>query len=181
MNNTDDIEQKLTLNMNTTKTGQSLLDRRPYALGNRPPSYLKTRYCWTDINDKYYQGINMTININPDPSKIEDYNNRKLVNNILCEYIDHETKIMKAVGVYEYGSKGKEYGKLHYHIAIKILPKDRTDIENQLLKLFNQKSNCKHRTLQTKMIKDVKHRQDYINYMKKESQNKIKCLFVKNI
>lgn len=176
----ESIVKKLTLDFNIPLNDtirDSFIDGGP--LGNRPPKNILTRYPWTDIDDKYYQGVNLSININPDPSKINDYNNKKLLNNILLHYINNEVKIQKAIGVYEYGSKGAHYGKLHYHIAIKT--NYRKDIEDKLIEMFNQRSNCKHRTLQSKPFKDVKHRTDYINYMKKETQNKIKCLFIKNL
>lgn len=171
---------KLTLDF--TNSGHSLpaghwLGGLP--LGNRPPNHIVTRYPWESVPSNWYQGLSLSLNLNPDPNKIEDYNNRKLVNNILLQYINNEAKIQKAIGVYEWGKYGAEYGKLHYHIALKTT--HRKDVEEELLKLFNDRPNCAHRTLTVKPFKDVKHRTDFINYMKKENQNKIKCLFIKNL
>ena len=43
-------------------------------------------------------------------------------------------------------------------------------------KEFNRQTNARHRTIQTSPNKDVATRQRRINYLKKETQNKIKCL-----
>lgn len=151
----------------------------PTPLGKRSNSHLMTRYPWEMIPEEYIRGINLVINLNPDPNKIEDYNNKKLVNNMLMHYIDNEKNITKAIGVYEWGKNGPKYGKLHYHMLLKT--SNRKVVEENLSELFNDRRNLKCRTINTKFIKDVKHRTDYLNYMKKEQQNKIKCLFIKNI
>lgn len=146
---------------------------RPVTLGNRPPKKVLTHQAYPA--DTWYKGLNLSINLNPDPSKISDFNNLNLLNKILLPYIENETKIQKAIGVYEYG-KGC---KIHYHIAIKT--SSRQVIEEDLIKLFNQKVNARHRTLNSKLFKDAKHRADYIQYMKKEPHNNACCLFIKNL
>lgn len=155
------------------------------SLGNRTPQILdKTnimhiRIPWSLVPTKWFRGLNLSINLNPDPSKIPDFNNKLVVNNILINYIRDEVHIQKAIAVYEYGPKGKTYGKLHFHIAIKT--NNQKAVREGLALLFNKKVNCRHRTINAKRFRDEKHRQDYINYMHKENQNKIKCLFVKNL
>lgn len=169
--NTIEIETNGSLSVGSRLGGLSL--------GKRPPTHIVTRYPWELISDSYYKGLNLTINLNPDPNKIEEYNNKKYVNNILINYIENEKTITKAIGVYEWGKNGPKYGKLHYHIILKT--QNRKGVEESLSELFNCRRNLKCRTISSKHLKDVKHREDYVNYMKKEQQNKNKTLFVKNI
>ncbi len=168
----------LELTLDFSKNGSSP-GEAAFPLGKRPPNHIVTRYPWEQIPDKWYQGLNLTLNLNPDPNKINDYNNKKLVNNILLHYINNEILIQKAIGVYEWGKNGAHYGKLHYHIAIKTT--DRKTVEEKINNIFNKRTNLKCKTLTSKPFRDVKHRTDYIKYMKKEQQNKIKCLFIKNL
>lgn len=148
-------------------------------LGERPPTHIALRHPWDKVNDHYYKDLNLVVNLNPDPKKIEDYNNKKLVNKILLNFIDNEKTVTKAIGVYEWGKYGTNHGKLHYHFMVKVT--NRKNFEDKLSELFNERYNLKCRTITSKVIKDVDHRNTYIKYMKKEQQNKIKCLFVKNI
>lgn len=170
------VEQALTLNIGTSSSSLSM--EAAFALGNRPPSTHR-RYPWDLIKTDYYKGLNLVINLNPDPNKIEDYNNKALVNKILIDYIESDEKVQKAIGVYEWGKYGPKYGKLHYHIILKT--NHRKMVEEELQKLFNCRRNLRQVTITSKVIKDNKHKQDYLNYMKKEQQNKVKCLFIKNM
>lgn len=54
-------------------------------------------------------------------------------------------------------------------------------VEDQLQEMFNCRRNLKTVTLTSKLIKDNKHKKDYLKYMTKEQQNKDKCLCIKNI
>ena len=173
-----DISQKLTIDFIIRGPSNCTIPGTAAPLGDRPPT-TQRRYPWDLIPETYYKGLNLVITLNPDTLKIEDYNNKKYVNNILINYINNEETIQKAIGVYEWGKQGAHYGKLHYHFLIKTL--DRSRIEQNLLDLFNSRRNLRDRTLYTKLIKDVDHRNTAIKYLKKEQQNKSKCLFIKNL
>lgn len=66
-------EDPLVLNIGTCTKALSM--EAAFSLGKRPPSTHR-RYPWELIKEEYYKGLNLVINLNPDPAKIEDYNNK---------------------------------------------------------------------------------------------------------
>lgn len=139
----------------------------------------QTRVLWDNVPAKSYKG-NMFLTLNPDPNCewYTTHTDKKLLVTkylSLIQYLKDTHKIKSSVSVYEYGKEGKKNGKLHFHAVLRTEEKDQ--VENAILKEFNQRSNAKHRTLNIKIIKKVADRENMIAYLKKEQQNKKKCLY----
>lgn len=151
----------------------------PLGIGRQiiPWKTINYRMPWLMIPEKHLKGLNFSFNLNMD-EHINDYENTRKwqIPKVLLflEKLKADKIIYKYLIVYEYGKYGKKHGKIHFHGLVKTL--DREEFEKQTLKVFNKRTNCTHRTLTTKHIKDPEHRATYLNYIKKEQHNKIKCL-----
>ena len=186
---TESNDKILTLDFNqkNTCTQQGLL-----FLGNSRPTErpalerplqpwitANVRRAWDVVPQKSLRG-NFFMTLNPDPN-CDWYTTNNDKKTIVTKFLTAIEKLkasrilLSSVFVYEYGDKGKKDGKIHFHGIIKTEDKDA--ITNAILKEFNQRSNAKHRTLNLKVIKKVSDRENMINYMKKECQNKKKCLY----
>ena len=150
-------------------------------LGDSTPKFSDRPYYrvpWSDIPSKRLQACNLAFTLNADCRVDFDVYDRKISNpkliNLLLE-LKKKDIVKKITCVYEYGEKGKLHGKLHYHGIASV--NDRETFEKAILQTFNKRSDVKHRTLHTKLFKAVVDRDRYLNYMKKEEQNKKKCLF----
>lgn len=132
---------------------------------------------WDEIPEEHMKGMNFFFTLNIDPS-IDGYENTKKwqIPKVLLFFkkMQMDRIISKYVIVYEWGKKGKSHGKLHFHGFIKTIK--RNEFEDEVCKEFNRQTNCRHRTIQTSVNKDVATRERRINYIKKATQNKIKCL-----
>ena len=174
------INDILTIDFNGNKKNK-VNDFGVLTLGNSTPivPWKSDHYraSWDTIPIGHVKGMNLSININMD-NTLDWYANTKKIQIpaiLLCfEKIKLEGIINKYVLVYEWGKYGKKDGKLHYHGLVKTKKKD--EFINSVNKEFNKRKQCSHRTLRCNWIKDLEHRQRYLNYMRKESQNKIKCL-----
>ena len=153
-------------------------------LGNStPPQPWNTanmRNPWDRIPDKLYKGMNFFFTLNPDPNcewYTHDTDKKKIVTQFLCmmQELKFQHLINKSISIYEYGKYGAKHGKLHFHGFIQT--KDKQSVEKVIAKHFNNRSNVLHRTINFKVIKSVTDRDQMLNYMKKEQQNKIKCLY----
>jgi hypothetical protein len=135
------------------------------------------RIPWEDISDKTARSCNLIFTLNPDMRVDFDCKDRKICNPKFMDLL-HKMKmdglLTHIVAIYEYGERGKSHGKLHYHGIAKVA--DRSKFEAELLKMFNKRSQVKHRTLHTKLVRTVADHDRYYKYMKKENQNKVKCL-----
>lgn len=145
--------------------------RQPWDVNN-------VRRAWDVVPGKSLKG-NFFMTLNPDPNCdwYTTHNDKKLIVTKFLTTIHNlkvSRKLISSVFVYEYG-QGKKDGKIHFHGIIKTEDKDA--ITDAILKEFNQRSNAKHRTLNLKIIKKVSDRENMITYMKKEQQNKKKCLY----
>lgn len=133
---------------------------------------------WNQIPEQHLKGCNLSFNLNLDTHIIGYQNTRKWqIPRILLffEQLKQKSIIKKYIIVYEWGKEGKSHGKLHYHGMVK--SSNRFEFEEEILNEFNKRTQCKHRTLQTKIFNDVEHRSYLFNkYYRKETQNKIKCL-----
>ena len=151
----------------------------PLGIGRQitPWKHDNYRSPWDTIPDDHLKGLNFTFNLNID-TNIDNYENTKKFQIpkvlLFLEKMKTDKIIFKYIIVYEWGKFGKKSGKLHFHGLIKT--KQRDIFTQEIGKEFNKKTNCMHRTLTTKHIKDLEHRVTYLKYLKKESQNKIKCL-----
>jgi hypothetical protein len=135
------------------------------------------RIPWSDITPKKLTACNIIFTLNPDIRVDFDCKDRKICNaKFLSQCIELKNKGMLThmTAVYEYGEKGKEHGKLHYHGIVKVA--DRSLWEKEVLSIFNKRSQVSHRTLNTTLIKSTDDRDRYLKYMKKEAQNKVKTL-----
>ena len=133
---------------------------------------------WDEVEDSHLKGMNFFFTLNIDPS-VEWYENTKKcqiprVLNFFDE-LKYKSIINRFIIVYEWGKKGKSHGKLHYHGFIKTIHKD--EFINEVKKTFNKQTNALHRTIQVSVNKSVKDRENRIQYLRKEQQNKIKCLY----
>lgn len=137
---------------------------------------------WKEISDKSIQGCNMAFTLNPDIRVDFDVYGKVCIDKLLevvwklkCDNI-----LKKIICVNEYGqnkdksTKSPEDGKLHFHGFVKVT--NRQTFEKAMLKTFNKRCQLSHRTLQTKLFRQVEDRTRYYNYMKKEQQNQDKCL-----
>ena len=174
-----------TINMNGGTT--SLVDSTapyfgPNLIGDPIKYYSKlhTRVPWDLIPECHFRGMNFMVNINPDANcdwYTHDTDKQNLVPRLISLIEESKTKslINKATFVYEYGKFGKQHGKLHFHGLIQ------TNKKQEFLKIisnkFNQRKNLIHRTCVIKHCKSPDDRNRFLNYMKKESQNKTKCLY----
>ncbi len=153
-------------------------------LGNRaqnnPWIQHNVRMPWDLIPENTMKGCNFFVTLNPDPN-MDWYTNDTDKKTIITKFLKtiQELKdlniINKCVFIYEYGKYGKKHGKLHFHGFIKTTQKQ--EFEKRIYQVFNDRSNLKHRTLNLKNIKSVKDRDQMTNYLKKEPQNKLKCLY----
>lgn len=178
------MNSKLTVNFGHTKTysndskpkghTSSLVDSMP----SSPWKTIRHRMPWDLIGLKHYKGMNFFFTINPDPS-IDFYENKKLFLVpkilILLEKLKDEGLVKKSIIVYEWGKFGKKHGKLHFHGMLQT--KDKQACIDKINKIFNKKTNCRHRTTRLDHIKTVVDRNRMIKYMQKEQHNKLKCLY----
>lgn len=133
---------------------------------------------WSLVPESHLKGMNFLWTLNVDPA-VEGYENTKkrqipaLL--LFLDKIKRHMLINKSVVVYEWGNKGKSHGKLHFHGMLKTSKKDQ--VVDEFIKEFNSRLAIRHRTFHIKHVKSVADRDRYINYMKKEQQNKNKLLY----
>lgn len=164
-------------------------DKKTYSngvltLGNSTPNHpwdtTKVRTPWDKIPEKHLAGMNFFFTLNPDPNcewYTHDVDKKVIVTKFLTliQELKFRHLINKSISIYEYGQYGAKHGKLHFHGFLKTT--DRQTVEKAFAEVFNNRSNIVHRTINTKIIKSVQDRDQMLNYMKKEQQNKIKCLY----
>lgn len=147
---------------------------------------LKYRYPWDKITKTESNACSLSWTLCPDVRCEFDVRDKKVVFPKLFEVLKklkNNSICKKIISNYEYGEKGKEYGKLHMHGLVQFEKTDskskknnREIFEEELLKVFNRRSNCKHKTLYTKLLRTQDDRDRYLRYLKKEQQCKIKTL-----
>lgn len=181
----EEVIRLLTINFDKSRGAQqtesgvlSLGNSTPIPPWKQPANY---RILWDDIPDKFYKGMNFLVTINPDPNcdwYIGDTHKATIITKYLnlMEKLQMNCTIRSSISIYEYGKYGKAHGKLHFHALIKT--KDRCRFFVEVCRVFNKRSNLRHRTCDIKTIKSVKDRTQMINYFKKEIQNKKKCLYL---
>ncbi len=157
------------------------------------------RLPWDLIDYENINNMNYHVTINPDPQCgwITSCNDLKLHNNKFRQFLleCRKEKLYKnIISIYEYGKHGKEYGKVHYHILLQ------TNKINKFVEMAISYfgTNCKTRWRNTVVKKPIiidrkvseyatdeekvnnyKQQVKFIheNYMRKESQNRHKCLY----
>ena len=198
MNNDLDLEKVLSINWGTTTLVPSapksnfwttvqntIVD--PFRQGWRLP--------WDMLDKKDLYKMNYHVTISPDPIHETDFYSRKVANKVLRQFLLELKKNMlfdNIICVYEYGTRGKKYGKLHWHILFKT--RYIRKIEEVSNRYFaTSKSRARHTTVIKRIridkthadssdevkVENYKQQIDYImqKYMQKETQNKTKCLY----
>lgn len=149
-----------------------------------------------DYDEIYKSSWHVTVNADYQCDWVtnENKNDKTYMNNRLKNLLTKlklEGLFKNITVVYEYGELGKEYGKLHWHMLV----------DTCKIRLFEQEFNrefgttkqrCKATTVCKKitidkgtpnvpelMVANYKENVDYVlkHYMRKESQNRIKCLY----
>jgi hypothetical protein len=186
---TQDLDNKLTIDFNNPKKANGLGATNTLVDSSATKNGLtnvlqkeqqsRIRISWDKLPSKCYNGGNFFFTLNPDPN-VQWYTHNTDKKVIFDKYIETFEKIKdlgylkKSYSVYEYG-QGKKNGKIHFHGFIHTTNKKK--FEEEIYKVFNEKSNCKHRTLNLKTIKTTLDRQRMQKYLKKETQNKIKLFY----
>lgn len=150
-----------------------------------------------DYDNLYNMQYHVTINPDPNCEWITSCNDLKLHNKKYKEFLREcqKNKLYKnIISVYEYGKHGKEYGKVHYHILLQTNKinkfiemaisyfgtNNKTRWRNTIVKkqITIDKSIGADATIDEK-VSNYRSQIDYImnKYMKKESQNRHKCLY----
>lgn len=153
------------------------------------------RLPWDMINLENLYKMNYHVTISPDPLHSEDFYDRKYANKVFRQFLNELKKnklYSQIISVYEYGPRGKKYGKLHWHILF------RTNKVRKIEKISNtyfgtSPKRCKATTVVKRIridknyvarsdidkIANYKKQVEFImnNYMKKEQHNKQKCLY----
>ncbi len=157
------------------------------------------RLPWDLVDKAHIYEMNYHITINPDPhcKWMTSGNDKKEINSRFRAFLESckkEKYYKNIICIYEYGKRGKQYGKVHYHILLKTSKvnkfveeaiehfgsKEKKRWKNTVVKKPIQldKSLSVHATDEEKVANY--HKQiDYImnKYMTKESQNRHKCLY----
>lgn len=156
-------------------------------LGNSSrPSLWRPHYkvLWETIDQTYDRtGINLSINLNPDMKVDYNCKDPKVMNPKIINYLwDSYQKgiLLKCLMVSEYGERGKNDGKLHYHMAVKLkssLDENRREVfEKGLLSFTSVRQKCQHITLKSSLFRTVPDRDRYITYLRKEPHNHLTCM-----
>lgn len=197
------IQKSLTIDWGNSPLGASCPKITPgmFTPGNPIVCPFKPgwRRPWDDIDMSALYEMNYHITINPDPMNqlSKDVYDKKVMFTIFRQFLEEckKNKYYKnIICVYEYGAKGKRYGKLHFHCLFKTHCCNK--IKEIACKYFG--SSKKNRHITTVVVKRItidkvsgdirsdqekvdnyKEQVDYImhKYMKKETQNKVKCLY----
>jgi hypothetical protein len=156
------------------------------------------RLPWDNIDYAEVYNMKYHVTINPDPQCgwITSCNDLKLHNKRLKEFL-REAKKEKAfkniILVYEYGKNGKEYGKVHYHILLSTNKINK--FTEMAISYFGSNNKTRWRNTVVKKpitldrnvsvdatdamkVENYRSQIDSIlKYLKKESQNRHKCLY----
>ncbi len=197
-----EIEKSLTIDWQSNplvRTANSDLGFFQKVVTQTDPLKQGWRLPWDNIDMEKLYEMKYHVTINPDPQCgwITSCNDLKTHNNHYREFI-RECKKLKyfknIISVYEYGKNGKEYGKIHYHILLQ------TNKINKFIEMaityFGTSNKTRWRntvvkstiTLDRKLsdnatneekVNNNKQQINYImsKYMRKESQNRVKCLY----
>ncbi len=200
--NTIEIEKKLTVDWQSASLVQTANPEFGFFSKGTPmecPLKPGWRLPWDilDYDNLYDMQYHVTINPDPQCDWITSCNDLKLHNRKYKEFLREcqKNKLYKnIISVYEYGKHGKEYGKVHYHILLQTNKinkfvemaisyfgtNNKTRWRNTIVKkqISIDKSIGVDATNEEKVL-NYRSQIDYImnKYMKKESQNRHKCLY----
>ncbi len=197
-----EIEKKLTVDWQSTplvQTANSEIGFFQKVVNQTCPLKPGWRLPWENIDMENVYNMKYHVTINPDPKCewITSCNDLKTHNNRYREFI-RDCKINKLfkniISVYEYGKNGKEYGKVHYHILLQTNKinkfiemaimyfgtSNKTRWRNTVVKNeISLDKSLSHDATNEQKVENHKQQVNYImcKYMKKESQNRLKCLY----
>ena len=157
------------------------------------------RLPWDLLDHEHLYEMNYHVTINPDPKIgwMTSCNDLKLHNKkfrVFLEDCKKKQLYKNIICIYEYGKHGKQYGKVHYHILLKTSKINKFVEEaishfggtekkrwrNTVVKkaIALDRSLSAHATPLEK-VENYRKQINYImnEYMKKESQNRHKCLY----
>ena len=195
-----DIEKKLTVDWQSTPLVQTANSICGFFQQQTCKDMLKDnwRLPWDELDYEHLYKMNYHITINPDPQCewITSVNDLKTHNIKFREFITdlNNNKLYKnIISVYEYGKNGRQYGKVHYHILFETYKINK--IIEMAISYFGTKSISRWRNTVVKKpitidktvsvnASDIEKVENYrsqidfiIKYMKKESHNRMKCLY----
>lgn len=150
-----------------------------------------------DYENLYDMQYHITINPDPQCDWITSCNDLKIHNIRFRQFIREAEKYLlysNIISVYEYGKRGKEYGKVHWHILLQTTKID--EFIKMAIKYFGTDNNkrwkntiinkkitidksLRRKATKEEKVDNYKSQIDYIikKYMKKETHNRIKCLY----
>lgn len=143
----------------------------------------KSRIQWNAIKPTFYKGFHLSFTINPDPYNLnfDVYNIkelRKATKKFLKEIII--SGVERIILVFEHGK-----GKPHIHGMYRwTSPQNlykaysREKFAEITQQYFGAIEKHKQITLRQKLLRDVKYREKYIEYMQKEDHNKYTCGYI---
>lgn len=157
------------------------------------------RLPWDNLDNENLYNMQYHVTINPDPKCdwITSCNDLKTHNLKYKEFLRECKKnnfYKNIISVYEYGKNGKEYGKVHYHILLQTNKINKfiemaisyfgTSNKNRwrntvVKKQITIDKSLSHDATNEEKVLNYRNQIDYImnKYMKKESQNRHKCLY----
>jgi len=199
------IEKLLSVDWGNKPLGVSCPKISPWfhSLGYNPlvcPFKEGWRRPWEDLDMSELYNMNYHITINPDPlNKLNnDVYAKKLMFKVFRQFLlelKNNKYYKNIISVYEYGPKGKKYGKLHFHILFKTHACNK--IKERAIKYFGSNTQSRHRTtvvvkritidksFQSDQYTPIQKKQNYNSqcdyilnkYFMKETHNKVKCLY----
>ncbi len=200
--NTIEIEKKLTVDWQSNllvQTANSDIGFFKKVVQQTCPLKNGWRLPWDILDYENINNMQYHVTINPDPQCdwITQCNDLKTHNNRYREFLRDCKKnnlYKNIISVYEYGKNGKEYGKVHYHILLQ------TNKINKFIEMaityFGTSNKTRWRNTVVKSpitidktvsqyasdiekVENFKQQINYImsKYMRKESQNRKKCLY----
>lgn len=139
------------------------------------------KHKWHEIYEENQPHSNSYfITFNMDPSH-DDYplpsEEKEFFNQLLTKTIKQGPNLKKGYFVYEYSKNGK----FHIHGLVYPFADDGKTIPVTMKRYYDSwsdwtiKSQSKHYAINYKRIKDKKHMQDVVNYLRKDAHNKERC------
>lgn len=175
----------------TSKDGFRLLDKKAVVCQFK----LNWRLPWDMIDENELYNMNYHITIAPDPIHEQDFYNRKIANKVFRRFLDELKRkglYKNIICVYEYGDRGKKYGKLHWHCLFNTKNcREIEDISNYYFATSKKRSKTTTFVKKIRIDKNFVDRSNkdkvanyrlqvdklYRSYFRKETQNKKKCLY----
>lgn len=174
-----------------SKNGFHILDKKT----TKCQFKLNWRLPWDMFDETNLYKMNYHVTISPDPIHQDPFYQKKYAHMVLRLFLDELKKnglYKNIIVVYEYGPRGKKYGKLHWHMLMRT-HKIRKVEETANAYFATSKKRSKFTTVIKRITIDKNYAarsdQDKVdnyrlqvdtifrNYFRKETHNKKKCLY----